>query len=116
MTYSSIDNNKIKDLKKLNTKKFRDKKNEFLIEGEHLVLEAYKTGYLKELFLEVDELLPLDVMTNYITNNVINYVSELDNPTNVIGVCKKLNGEVSIYADPIYSGRIIFPDDSLGDF
>ena len=30
--------------------------------------------------------------------------------------CKKLNGEVSIYSDPIYSGRIIFPDDSLGDF
>ena len=27
MLYSSVDNNKIKDLKKLQTKKYRDKKN-----------------------------------------------------------------------------------------
>lgn len=30
--------------------------------------------------------------------------------------CKKLNNDVSTYNTPIYSGRIIFPDDSLGDF
>lgn len=94
MLYTSIDNNKIKDLKKLNNKKFRDKKGLFLVEGRHLVLEAYKTGFLKELFLEPDELLPLDVMTNYITNNVINYVSELETPTNVFGVCSKKEGSV----------------------
>ena len=51
MVYSSIDNNKIKDLKKLNNKKYRDKKGLFLVEGRHLILEAYKTGLLKELFL-----------------------------------------------------------------
>ena len=49
MLYSSVDNKKIKDIKKLNTKKYRDKTNMFLVEGEHLVLEAYKTGFLKEL-------------------------------------------------------------------
>ena len=38
MLYSSIDNNKIKDLKKLQVKKYRDKKNKFLVEGRHLVL------------------------------------------------------------------------------
>ena len=73
--YSSVDNNKIKDLKKLQTKKYRDKKNLFLVEGRHLVLEAYKTDYLKELFLEENEFLPLDVMTSYMTNNVKNYLS-----------------------------------------
>ena len=72
MLYSSIDNNKIKDLKKLHNKKYRDKKNMFLVEGKHLVLEAYKTGYLKEMLLEENELLPLDVMTYYMTNNVKN--------------------------------------------
>ena len=54
MLYSSVDNKKIKDIKKLNTKKYRDKTSLFLVEGEHLVLEAYKTGHLKELILEQD--------------------------------------------------------------
>lgn len=89
MLYSSIDNKKIKDTKKLNTKKYRDKTDLFLVEGEHLVLEAYKTGCLKELLLEKDKLFPLDVETNYLTNNVINYITELDTPQLVLGICKK---------------------------
>ena len=105
MLYSSVDNNKIKDLKKLQTKKYRDKKNMFLIEGKHLVLEAYKTGYLKEMLLEENELFPLDVMTYYMTNNVKNYLSELDTPTNVIGVCDKKEGTIKgdriVYLDCI---------------
>ena len=44
MLYTSIENKKIKELKKLNTKKYRDLNNLFIIEGEHLVLEAYKKG------------------------------------------------------------------------
>lgn len=103
MLYSSIDNNKIKDIKKLHTKKYRDKKNLFLVEGRHLVLEAYKTGLLKELFLEENELLPLDVMTSYMTNNVKNYLSELDNPTNIIGVCEKNEGTIE-------GNRIVYLD------
>ena len=63
MIYSSIDNDKIKELKKLHLKKYRDKKHEFLIETPHLVLEAFKTGYLKELILEENEVFPLDVKT-----------------------------------------------------
>ena len=59
-----------------------------------MVLEAYKTNCLKELFLEENELLPLDVMTNYMTNNVKNYLSQLDTPTNIIGVCYKKEGTV----------------------
>ncbi len=103
MLYSSVDNNKIKDLKKLQTKKYRDKKGLFLVEGKHLVLEAYKTDCLKELFLEENEFLPLDVMTSYMTNNVKNYLSELDNPTNIIGVCYKKEGTVK-------GKRIVFLD------
>ena len=51
MVYTSIENEKIKEIKKLNQKKYRDKSALFLVEGEHLVLEAYKSGYLKELLL-----------------------------------------------------------------
>ena len=91
MLYTSIDNKKIKDIKKLNTKKYRDKEGLFLVEGEHLVLEAYKTGCLVELLLEEETVLPLDIETNYISNNVLNYISELDTPQKVIGICKKKN-------------------------
>ena len=103
MLYSSIDNNKIKDLKKLHNKKYRDKKGLFLVEGKHLVLEAYKTGYLKEMLLEENELLPLDVMTYYMTNNVKNYLSELETPTNIIGVCNKKEGIIK-------GNRIVYLD------
>lgn len=90
MLYTSIDNKKIKDLKKLNTKKYRDKTGLFLVEGRHLVLEAYKTGYLKELLLEKDELFPLPITTNYMTNNVIHYVTDLESPCTVLGICEKM--------------------------
>lgn len=94
MLYSSVDNNKIKDLKKLQTKKYRDKKNLFLVEGRHLTIEAFKAGVLKEMFLEESELFPLDVMTNYMTNNVMNYLSELETPSSIIGLCEKKTGEI----------------------
>mgnify|MGYP005794559887 CR=1 FL=1 len=87
MIYSSIDNDKIKELKKLHLKKYRDKKHEFLIETPHLVLEAFKTGHLKELILEENEVFPLDVKTINVTNNVINYLSELKSSNNVMGLC-----------------------------
>lgn len=103
MLYTSIDNNKIKDLKKLHTKKNRDKKGLFLVEGQHLVLEAYKTGYLEEMFLEENELFPLNVMTSYMTNNVKNYLSQLETPTNILGICKKKEGLVM-------GNRIVFLD------
>ena len=90
MIYTSTDNKKIKELKKLNIKKYRDQSNSFLVEGEHLVLEAYKKGLLEELFLEENTKLDLDVKTSYLSRNVIKFISELDNPSIIIGVCKKV--------------------------
>ena len=71
----TIENKKIKELKKLNTKKYRDLNNVFIVEGEHLVLEAYKNGVLKELILEENTKLNLNVETNYATYNVLKYIS-----------------------------------------
>ena len=90
MLYSSIENKKIKNIKKLYTKKYRDEYNEFLIEGEHLVLEAYKKGILKELILEEGTDFRLDIETSYVTNNVLKYISQLANPSKIIGICKKI--------------------------
>lgn len=90
MLYTNIKNDKIKNIKKLNQKKYRDKENLFIVEGEHLVLEAYKKGMIKELILEQDEILPIDVDTIYVTNDIINYISELETPQNIMAVCKKI--------------------------
>lgn len=89
MLYTSMQNDKIKNLHKLNQKKYRDETGNFLVEGEHLVLEAYKKGYLKELLLEENTDFSLDVPTNYLTRNLIKYISDLDNPSSILGVCKK---------------------------
>lgn len=90
MLYSSIENKKIKNIKKLYTKKYRDEYNEFLIEGEHLALEAYKKGILKELILEEGTDFELDIETSYVTSNVLKYISELSNPSKIMGICKKI--------------------------
>ena len=89
MLYTSTENKKVKDWKKLNQKKYRDKTGLFLIEGEHLVLEAYKTGYLKELILEQYRLFPLDVATSYVTQDLLYYISNVESPQDVMGVCQK---------------------------
>src|SRR5574344_2152848 len=88
MLYSSIDNKKIKEIKKLNTKKYRDLTNTFIIEGEHLLKEAYLKGYLKEMYKEESNPFKLDVPTSYVTREVLKYITSLDNP-NVIGICEK---------------------------
>ena len=91
MLYSSIENKKIKNIKKLNAKKYRDEFNEFLIEGEHLVLEAYKNGILKEVILEENTDIDINIEKSYVTSSVLKYISELDNPAKIMGICKKLD-------------------------
>lgn len=88
MVYSSIENKKIKDIKKLNQKKYQV--DNFIVEGEHLVNEAYKKGLLKTLIVEETSDFSLDVETLYVTENVLKYISELDNPQKIMGICKKI--------------------------
>ena len=90
MLYTSIANPKIKELKKLQLKKYREKEKLFLIEGQHLVLEAFKTGHLKELILEQNELFPLDVETNYVTNDILSYLSDVETPQTIMGVATQM--------------------------
>ena len=90
MIIESVDNKKIKNLRKLKQKKYRDKEKLFLIEGIHLVLEAYKSGNLVEVILEENEEIDIQVETIYVTKEVLKSLSELETPYNIIGVCKFL--------------------------
>ena len=44
MLITSLENERIKNYIKLKDKKYRKKTNTFIVEGLHLVLEAYKSG------------------------------------------------------------------------
>ena len=87
MVYESVTNPKIKELKKLQNKKYRDLNKEFLIETPHLITEAYKAGLLKELILKEGTDFDIDVNKIYVSDKVMTYLSELDSSSNIIGVC-----------------------------
>ena len=89
MVITSLDNEKVKYYCKLQKKKYRDINNEFVVEGEHLVLEAFKTGVLKEVLLEEGEVLPIDVEQIEVTKEVLKKISTLSSPPKMIGLCEK---------------------------
>ena len=102
----SLSNNRIKELNKLKEKKYRDISNTFIVEGEHLVNEAYKMNQLVEVYTIPSFEIDVDVPIYYVKENVLNKVSELAN-TKVIGVCKKFK--------PLSYGNRIIVLDNLQD-
>ena len=67
----SLDNKKIKELRKLKDKKYRDKEKKYLVEGIHLVLEAYKKGDLLEIILGENEDVDILVSKVYVSNQIL---------------------------------------------
>ena len=90
---TSLDNKRIKNLAKLLNKKYRDETGMFLVEGEHLVIEAKRSGSLIEVNKCEDYEMDFDVTTTIVTYDVIKKLSNTLNPQKVIGVCKKLDNK-----------------------
>ena len=90
MYINSKSNDRIKDIKKLYEKKYRDLENKFIIEGYHLVEEAYNNKQL-ELVITSNEEQYKDIETINTTDEIIKYIVDLPSPQNIIGVCKKLD-------------------------
>ena len=88
---TSLQNNKIKELNRLNDKKYRDETNLFLVEGDHLVDEAYKKNQLVEVLITEDFKSNYDIKTTYISEEVMKKISMMKSPSKIIGVCKKFN-------------------------
>ena len=89
MLITSLDNDKIKKCLKLKEKKYRDEYNEFLVEGEHLVIEAYRAGILEEILIKHDEVTMLDAPITYVSDEIIKALSTLETPSHMFGLCKK---------------------------
>ena len=85
----STQNKIIKERAKLLSKKERDKTNLFLVEGKHMIQEAYKAGCLKELFLLENEENFTNLDPYYCLQPVINKLSCQNSDAKMIGVCSK---------------------------
>ena len=90
MLITSTDNKKIKEIVKLNQKKYRDIENKFIIETENLIKEAYIEGVLEELYILENESLSfnVDCPTYYVTDKVMNKIKNI-NTSKYIGICTK---------------------------
>ena len=88
MLITSLNNDKIKEYIKLKDKKYRKINKLFIIEGEHLVKEAYKKGLLKELILLDETNFDLDVTTTYVTKEIMNKLTDLETSPNILGICE----------------------------
>ncbi len=86
MVISSVNNEKIKYIKKLKNTKIIDQEGLFIVEGKHLVLEAYEAGLLT-LTLSLDDV-NYGVENIMVTENVLKSITSLTNVANVIGICK----------------------------
>ena len=94
MTYTSIENEHIKEIKKLNQKKYRDLSNKFIVEGEHIVNEAIKANIVEEILLLEGNEITYKGKVSFVTIKVLKYITELENPSKVIAVCKKINNVI----------------------
>jgi len=83
----SINNEKIKYYTKLNDKKYRKEYSLFVAAGEHLVDEAFKKGFVKEiLLLKGEENIYGDKVT-YVTGDILKKVSNLSTNPKVLAIC-----------------------------
>ena len=99
MIITSLENNKVKEVVKLQSKKYRDLTNTFVVETEHLVEEAEKAGIVKDLFLVEDEFVDRDD-TYFVTKEVMKKMSSMESPSNVLAICEK-NNSTEIIGDKI---------------
>ena len=88
MVITSLENKKVKDIIKLYDRKKRTSEGLFIVEGEHLVKEAYKSNLLKTLILKEGTLtdIPCDDII-YVTLPVLKKISNLDTPQDMMGIC-----------------------------
>lgn len=79
----SVNNQKIKDYSKLQSKKYRDESGLFIVEGTHLVEEALKKTQAVEIY-------SLDESHTQVSEAVMRKLSSLNTPPQILAVCKKI--------------------------
>ena len=88
MVIESINNEKVKYWRKIRTNKYIKEYGEYIVEGEHLVEEAIKSGKAKYLILLDGTCYESDVNKYYVNEKVMNSISLLKSVPNVMCVVK----------------------------
>ncbi len=94
MLITSLDNDRIKKYIKLKQRKYREESKTYIVEGEHLVLEAYRTGMVIEVILTRDCVIPIDSEKVYVTEEILNAITTMENAPDVMALCKMPEEEV----------------------
>ena len=104
MVVTSLDNSKVKKYRKLQKRKYRDQYGEYIVEGLHLILEAFRAGVLEELILEEGTDVPVSCPYTYFSSEVMSKISMMDTPSTIMGLCRKAKD------DAVIGNRILILD------
>ena len=91
MVISSLENQRVKDLVKLQQKKHRDLTGTYLVEGYHLLEEAIKAEAVLEVILLEGEEEVVNFPCTYVTSDVMKKITSLESNVKVVTICKKQN-------------------------
>lgn len=98
---TSLENEKVKKFKKLQKKKYRDEYNQYIVEGEHLILEAYKRGTIEELILLNGVAPVVPVPYNYYTYEVMKKITSMDTPPEMMALCNRFDTDRDVTGEKI---------------
>lgn len=103
MVISSKDNEIVKNIKKLNDKKYRDESNTFIVEGIKIVEEAIDEKVnIKKIIVceELKNTLPISLIEKiksydvvYVTEKVLKILTNVNNPQGILAVVEKNNNK-----------------------
>ena len=87
---TSINNPYIKEISKLKDKKYRTLNKKFIIEGVHLVKEAYSEDIILEIFTTNDNYQNdfKDIKITIVSFDIIKKLSDTTTPQDIVAVCK----------------------------
>jgi len=88
----SVNNEKVKFFKKLREKKYIIENNLYIVEGEHLVEEAYKAGLLEEIITSKEKC-SYSVKTTFVSERVMESISKLPSAPKIMGVVKLVSNK-----------------------
>lgn len=108
MEITSLTNAKVKTWAKLKEKKYRDREQQFLIEGEHLIQEAYRANLLDCLIVEKGCAYPVyeGVEVYEVTADILRKLTSLVSKETLLGVCRyvvkqKITGDRLVVLDQV---------------
>ena len=95
MYITSINNEYIKEISKLNEKKYRDKLNKYLIEGLHLVTEALKYDIIDTIIIREDFSYETNIKHIIVSNEVMKKLSDNPSIPKIMAVVNKKESTIS---------------------